>query len=279
MTPRHVVLERIVRRAPLAVSAFDMATGSRISDGLRLTARPYLRGTPVYEAQRAPMSGNLGFYSLPELRAYEHGRVSLEDICPDNAPPNYLVVIEDTKSRYLPHLWAMCLPYGERNAAGEFQPRLFEPSLFSSATRGSLGSSFGVVRGELWDATAQRPASWAFVRAVTAGAEAYALSDQRGVFVLYIAFPKPMAQGTPLNAQNWSLAIHVRYQPSALNFHASAPRDAPPDQVSILQQQAASFAETGLQQHNVTLNYLDGAVLATRPAAEEDDGRAWVIPA
>lgn len=280
MLPRHTVLERVVRRSPFALLAFDITTGALVNAGLRLTARPYHKGYPVIEAQRSPISGNLGFYSLPNLRPYEHGEAALEDFCPDNADPNYLLMIEDAQGHYLPQIIALRLPYGVKNNSGVWEAKAFETLLFSNPARPKPGPSYGLVSGELWDSTNKRPAAWAFVTARDpAGAEAHTLSDARGMFALFIAYPKPDTVNTPLNRQVWPLDIGANFQPTALVQHANAPPGAPPDQRSILAQAAASFAKDGAAKQSLDLKYGEAAVLKTQPAAEPADGRAWIVPA
>lgn len=281
MLPRHTVLEQVIRRVPFALLASDITTGTLVNAGLRLTARPYSRGFPVIEAQRAPVSGNLGFYSLPNLRTYEHGEAALEDFCPDSANPNYLLLIEDAQGRYLPQVIALCLPYGVKNSSGVWEAKAFETMLFSSPARPTAGPSYGLIRGELWDSTNQRPAAWALISAQTSdrASGGIALSDARGMFALFIAYPKPGTANTPLNQQSWTLDISVRYQPSARVHHASAPPGAPPDQRSILAQAAATFTEGGAATTALDLSYGAAAILKTQPAAEPEDGRAWITPA
>lgn len=281
MLPRHTVLERVIRRAPFALLAYDITTGASVTAGLRLTARPYDRGHPVIDAQRAPLSGNLGFYSLPNLRHYEHGQAVIEDFCPDNAPPNYLLLLEDAQGRYLPQVFSLCLPYGVKNVSGEWEARAFETLLFSGPARPTAGPSYGLIRGELWDSVNQRPAAWAFISARTpdGAAEGHTLSDARGMFALFITYPRPVTVNTPLNRQSWTIEVSVRYQPSVLVHHASAPQGAPPDQRSILSQTGATFTRDGAAIAPLKLQYGTAAVLKTQPAAEPETGRAWITPA
>ncbi len=282
----NTILEKVIRRAPFALQAFDIVTGAVINRGLRLTARPFEKRWPVYKADRAPVSGNLGFYNLPGLREYQHGEAPIESFCPEGADPNYIILIEDEQNRFLPVTNALCLPYGVTNDQGERVPAVYQTTLFSSPTRLLPIHSYGLIRGEIWDRSNNRPAAWAKVEGLidsnpNSVQDSFAITDARGMFSLFIGYPKVSAEAAgSLNEKTWAVKLSVKYDPEALQWHKNAPQGAPPDIKSIWGQETTALIEPGELVMLLELTYGEPAIFRTAPIGGANmDGRAWINPA
>lgn len=207
MTGRFISLEKIIRRAPLALRFVDLLLDKPISDGLeaqafRLRNGAVVRETPPVTAQRSLQSGIYGFQHLDGLRDYELDRRPLTDFCPDEAAePNYLITVRDRLRRYQPVLMALCLP----------QPHVVAVDLFSTGDR-LVPDTFGVVRVQLWDSEAEAPAAWALVQVTLAGGDFIGLADDRGMVAVHVPYP-PLPEGGP-NPILWDVTLQVFYRPA-----------------------------------------------------------------
>lgn len=255
---RVVVLETLIRRAPLGMRFIDLARGVAVSDSLVVRAWPLTMPTLGRYALCSPLSGVYGFRTLPGLHGYEVGAQAAEEWCgsPPSGPlgvepgdfdalhdlvdangdlplANFVVAIEDRQGRFLSQTLLVCLP----------KEHMLEVPLFSAPAR-ATPSGLGVVRGEVWVRGAG-PAAWALVTARADSAATYAaVTDERGMFALFLPYAGPLPPlvgsppygGTALERLSWSLTIEVFYKPVQQRRVAWL---TPPDTRSILDQPAA----------------------------------------
>lgn len=244
-----IPLEKIVRRAPLAVRLIDAAFNQPATSVLNVTAYRLdttkapafqtLVNTPRQFAMRSPMSGIYGFAMLDGLIDYEWDRRPASDYCPaPDSAPNYAIAIQDMAGLFMPQTLALCLP----NSVP--QDNLLEVDLQSNVTR-TLPDSFGVLRADLWDVTRNQPAAWALVQANLAPTLTYTtIADSRGVAMLPMPYPPPERSpqfgNQPLNKLTWPCAVQVHYAPALhkhlLQFDGAKLAGLPPTTRSILDQ-------------------------------------------
>jgi len=242
-------LERIGYRAPLGLRCRDGVTGQEIGDGLVATAWWQADPADTKDASPSPYSGLLGFGSLPgpagapdRLRVRAAAGAQLT--WPAAGPPEpYLVRIVDRYRRYLPVLLATDVPPGGA----------VDVALYSAPAR-PCPSGFATVRGQTRDAAGALPLPWCVVE-VDTGADVYpTVSDDQGLFLLYLPYPEalpPLVGSLPygdgLGALTWQLTVRVRSQPGVLvRPPGSGPGD-PPERGSIDGQAAAQIEDSGPQ--------------------------------
>lgn len=248
------VLETIGRYTPLGLRLWDGARDEAVVDALRVEAWPADAGRPRRGAFRTA-SGVYAFERLPGLRL---------DAAPEGSPVetrDFVVEVADLRRRFTPIALRLGLPLpfpgvfpdGADASPGAHLPGL---PLYSSPTR-PLSSELAVVRGELHDAAAGRPAAHAWVRLTLPGqAEAHAqdtwdgLADGEGRFAVFFPHPvfiealasppdgsPPPAGGLPpLDERRWDLVLEVFYEPDAQTPLAGT---ALPDFQSLLNQSPA----------------------------------------
>jgi hypothetical protein len=251
------VLEQLIRRAPLGLRFRDLTREAPVSDGLAVSAWPLGRPAERREAVVSPASGVYGFRTLPGLGSYEAGERPADDWCgsppygsavpagelPElggiiggaSAPPfaNFVVSVDDARGRYLPQTLFLCLP----------RERLLEVPLFSAPAR-PTPPGLGVVRAELWERSANRPAAWAMLTARADGETFVGLADARGMAVVFLPYARPLPPlagsppygGAALDQLQWPLRVEVFYQPAQQRRVAGR---AVPDTRSLLEQAAA----------------------------------------
>jgi len=288
------LLEAVVKRAPLGLRFHDLAYSVNVTDGLNVTARPYDKPKPMLTAAHSPVSGVYGFYTLPGMRAYEDNQKPVTDWCVAGSPPNWVISVEDTQERFLPQVMPMCLP----------KEQLLVVQLYSTPSRPAM-AGYATVRGELWDNTNNKPASWAVVSAANGlGGDFVGVADGRGMFVLFLPYPKPI-NGTPLNQQQWPLTFQILYQPSAQRWIGQpapepttgetieqAKQRIPPDSNVLFQQSAATIFDIAAASNaslTTALRYRTDLVLKTRDKEPDSatyveefkiaQHRLWVAPA
>jgi hypothetical protein len=251
------VLERVIRRAPLGLRCRDLARETVVSDGLTVLAWPLGRPAERRAALVSPLSGIHGFRSLPGLRGYEVGELPADAWCGSPpyagalpagelaeleglvsgalAPPfaNFVVTIDDRLGRFLPQTLFLCLP----------RESVLEVPLFAAPAR-PTPPGLGVVRAELWERAANRPASWALLTARADGETYVGLADARGMAVIFLPYARPLPPlvgsppygGAALDQLSWPVRIELFYQPAQQRRLAG--RDVP-DTRSLLEQAAA----------------------------------------
>jgi hypothetical protein len=251
------VLESLIRRAPLGLRCRDLAREAVVSDGLTVLAWPLGRPAERRAALVSPISGIHGFRSLPGLGDYETGALPADAWCGSppyggalpagnltdleglvsgaSAPPfaNFVVTIDDRLGRFLPQTLFLCLP----------RESLLEVPLFPAPAR-PTPPGLGVVRAELRERAAGRPAGWALVTARADGESYVGLADARGMVVIFLPYARPLPPlvgsppygGAALDQLSWPVRIEVFYQPAQQRRLAG--RDVP-DTRSLLEQAAA----------------------------------------
>lgn len=230
-----VSLEKVIKRAPLGLRFKDIVRDINVTDGLMVQALPRNAAQPLIPALRSPVSGIYGFRSLPGLRDYEWGLRPASDWCTNGGTPeeaNFVIVIEDQQGRFLPQVLLTCLP----------REQLVEVPLYSSPARVVPGG-YAVIRGEVWNNSANAPARWAVVTAMPGG---YAtVTDAKGLFALFIPYPplaeSPIFDSVPVPELHWPLTFQVLYEPDA---QVEVLEDYPPNTASIIAQAAATVFDT-----------------------------------
>lgn len=224
MAQKFVLLEKVIRRAPLGMRFRDVLRGGemRVNDGLLVMAWPKDNAQAVYQvekgiqAARSPMSGNYGYHELPGLYAYQVGK----DDNPD--PLDFVVYVEDRYQRFLPQVLLLALP----------RERPLDVQLYSSPTR-PRPAGLGLMYGQLWHPLTDTPAAWAVIQATWDAEHVYqAIADERGMFNLFFTYPPPPQQDNgsldklKLDALEWPFTIEVFFQPDAPQIEIIGP---PPD--------------------------------------------------
>lgn len=251
-------LERTGYRAPLALRCADQVGGGTVADGLGALARREGDTAPPVTATRSPVSGLLGFGSLPGQRAAEWtrstGGAPLTWPAPGAGTP-FVVQVTDRDRRFLPTTLRVEVPV---TAPAEVP-------LFSAAAR-PAPSGWATVRGEVRVDGTGAPAAWSVVQVATDGTQYRTVADDAGRYLLYLPYPEalpPLSGGdsTGLAAVTWPLTVGVGHQPGAL----TAPRDAapadPPFLDSILGQASSAIAVDGATQPTITAILAFGATL------------------
>jgi hypothetical protein len=212
---------------PLGFRLYDAALDSSVTEGLLVQAwRQDGEFGPV-AAIRSP-SGVYGFHHLPGLRSVEYSNGAAVSSPPLALP--FVVTVEDRLGRFLPTSFGLTLPLSFRGlfpAAPPSPPgasaRLF---LFSGPQR-TVPAGLAVVRADLWDVDAAKPAAHAVVRVEAGGRIHTGIAGARGQAL--VLFPEPdvesLRTGSPpgigqVPPQNvhWPVVARVRYQPSHLRF-------------------------------------------------------------
>jgi hypothetical protein len=191
---------------------------------------------------------------------------------PEGGVPNFVVSVEDEQERFLPQTLLLCLP----------KEKLLEVPLFSAPARAGW-PGMGVVRGEVWDNSGDRPAGWAFVAASSGPGSTYtAVADERGMFVLFLPYAGslPALVGSPPHGEagvdqvSWPLTLEVFYQPGKLDRQAGL---RAPETRSILQQARAQVLDSlAVQGSSITRRIYLGSELV---AATTGKPRLLVVPA
>ena len=238
-----VVIERVVRVAPLGIRFFDPATGRHVSE-LVVRARPILRPAadplPLFANPSGVFALNSG---VPSVREFEISRATLG---PDAdfwsnfpAPAAYRLTVSDPLERFLPFTLTVDVPtlglfvwhsgIGSPIEALEGQP-VGDPPLFSAPWR-ATPEGMAVLRADLHDPIAQRAAAWAIVEVRYAGKLlGRGMASDGGQVVVFFPYPAPLGflpesppGGPPsppgagsLWEQTWPVAIRVAYAPASV---------------------------------------------------------------
>jgi hypothetical protein len=239
MSERIIHLEKIIRRAPLALRFRDLLLDKPIGEGLEVQAwrveQDAIPSTALpATAQRSLQSGIYGFNHLDGLLDYEMDRRPLTDYCADEqAPFNFIVTVRDRLGRYQPAVLDYCLP----------KARVVEVTLFPTVNR-LMPDTFGVIRAQLWDREQQRPAMDALLAVTIAGGRYMGRADERGMVAVFVALPplpksQAEANGTP-KAITWPVQARAFYRPAAAAEVIQIPGEPTPRRLygSILQQNA-----------------------------------------
>jgi hypothetical protein len=247
------VLDRFSLFTPLGIRLWDRVTNSVIADeGLRVTTYPKANAN-LKTYGGANSQGVYVFRKLPGLRSSENGVAAGGGANPPAQLP-YVVEVLDYAQRFLPLQIALTLPLRGLFALPCVSvgtppaPTTLVP-LFSAPARAITGG-LAVLRAELWDKAANKPAAWVVMDVRVAGKPPFqGMSDDKGRIALLFPYPEPtdfaadstfdvatpanppQLQGSPLVDHQWAVEIHAYYQPSRPNI---------PDLCSILAQAEAS---------------------------------------
>lgn len=282
------VLERLTLTAPLGVTFHDTATGSRVGSGLDVTIRPEANARSSARMFPNP-SGVYVLNSAPGLaREFLFGAGDEEFWSNLPAPQTYVLEVSDPQSRFQPFSLEIDLPvrgvFNWVSPLADSPPAVEAPAtipLYSAPTR-RVPPGMGVVRADLHDTQADKPAAWAMVEARYDGAlVARGMSDARGSLALIFPRPAPRAaspdpfvdsppapRSPPLFEQTWELVLSAGYAGVAPGTSV-----APiPDLRAALEQLSAPPArlwadrEGGAELEHVTLLYGRELVLRTEGA-------------
>jgi hypothetical protein len=286
-------LDVVALSAPLGVRFVDSLTSRFIADGLRVTAYPSSQPSLRCTA-RLNRSNVYVFHELPGLRRFEFSDVAISGSWSQPAQP-FTVEVVDEFARFLPCSFAVQLPErgifqldcpgGGVSSALVPGSDLRAVALYSASTR-QLESSFAVVRAELWDAIACRPAAWAVVEVQAGGGSLVrGLCDERGSVALFFPYPEPVdlpagsisslfPLSPPLSAQSWPVELSAFYRPR-LQIPAI------PDLCGTLgQPPAALWADSARSQPLGTLELKYGRELSVRTTdGSKPLANLWVTPA
>jgi hypothetical protein len=287
------VIERHCLVTPLGVRFLDDFSGGPVADGLEVWTWP--DGMPQLRVPLRPAgSASYAAHHLPGFRELGAGAGDESFwrrwLGPEHRR-TFVIDARDRAGRFLPvqarvdlpvrgfvHLpCAAALPAGRRHGV----------PLFSASTR-SVPATAAVVRAQLLDRSARRPASWAMVDLRLDGRViARGMADRDGRVVLLFPYPEPqsawvsspaevMAPSSPprlpLEEQRWELDLEVRYERTAV--------PAPvPDLCEALAQPAAEAVADDTSPTapltRLTLRYGERMVLRTANTAAHE--RGWLV--
>jgi hypothetical protein len=242
-------METFSRVAPLGVRFWDIVSRRIVDTGLTVIAYPQGQAT-----QRTSLFPNRsGVYVLHHasgFRDFEHGGGDAAFWRNAPSPRPFIVEVSDQETRFQPFSFTVDVPRRGLLTATETtsssppsSPPLGIP-LYSSVAR-AVPAGMAVVRAELWDAMADKPAAWALLEVRITGQEpARGLADDKGRIVVMFPYPEPVPGtfGSPLGsppgggqrsvfAQAWPLQLQAFYSPQAVvpvlpqleRVHAQAP--------------------------------------------------------
>ena len=224
-------LDTLVYRSPLGYRFIDPALDLPVTDGLVVTARP-LVGGPTIKAQQ----NGEGIYLFGRLPGVPADGVWPAD-SPAAPPLEFLIEVQDRLSRFLPVATVVSLPAAES---------LKEFFLFSAPTRRE-STGLGVIRGQLWDQSADQPAAYGVLEAEDQDGETwYGVADDRGCVALLFPYPvfgtsqtgSPPGSTTVLMGQGWSYTLTAWYQPQSVTYPTGSSR---PELKTVLAQAACSI--------------------------------------
>lgn len=219
--------------APLGFCFWDGLTARIIGDGLAV--RAYLGGAVgARERELIAVPNRAGVYVLRGLPRFESR--------PKEALPRELrVEVRDEQCRFLPFAFTLSLPaqglfdwiYGDglppappqeppappANKSAQKPPKrpAFIP-LFSSPTR-TAPAATAVIRAQLFDPVAKRPAAWAVLEArPEGGPPALGIANEGGSIAVMMTYPKlpVIGERTALGERSWPLRLAARYSPAAV---------------------------------------------------------------
>lgn len=214
------VFDRWSWRAWLGVRFWEHGFDRPVGEGLLVTAYALdSQGAPqtsVFSVRARPNpEGVYVFHTLPRAGGAAG---------PPGAGAGAVAVeVRDPRGRFLPVVYVTDDPLNDSSlfltAGSAIDPGAEEPRfyLFSSPARRVSPRAAAVVRAQLWDRTAARPAAYAVLEVSWDEQVWYGLADERGSAL--VAFPYPPAPPSPggaaprgLYEQRWELEARVRYQ-------------------------------------------------------------------
>jgi hypothetical protein len=200
-----------------------------------------------------------------------------------------VVGARDLLGRFLPVQVRVELPVkglAQPTCAPQLPPgRRHGVPLFSAPTR-SVPATAAIVRADLYDRSAKRPASWAVVDATLDGRPvARGMADDQGHLLLLFAYPEPQSSWSsppaaspaspprlPLSEQSWAIDIMARYE------RGLATREVPDLGEALTQSSADLLADAGSPSANLTqLTLQYGATTVLRTANTIGTERGYVL--
>jgi hypothetical protein len=226
-------LETLSLVAPFGTRFMDSVLKTPITDGLHVTAYP--NALPQRRLS-VPHNGSGAFFlhEGPGLRQFQFGKGDDDYWGGITEKVPYTFEVVDRLGRFVPHLFTVDLPHR----------RLFTPSclrtpansnppagvpLYSTPAR-LLPPGTMVIRAQLWDRTAQRPAAFAVVEAIegvvmggvfTAKAGALpqrGISDENGGLAIILPVPQPDTLKPVKERLKWLFNLSAFYAPPAGGF-------------------------------------------------------------
>ncbi|MBX3628701.1 MAG: hypothetical protein KF908_02085 [Nitrosomonas sp.] len=270
MMPEVQVLERTVRRAPLGLCVWDIATATHSIAGLEIDV--VMQKHP--QSRVRAFVNRSGIYcaaNLPGLHEFELGDTDNADTW--KALHRYRVEVRDPADRFLPFSfdidlpvrglinwptsWASLLqsfvPLTEGNApparAIEYMP------LFSSPGR-QVAGPLAVIRAQLREDGTDRPAAWCLLTvSIDATVHGIGLADREGRVAILFPYPKrprPELTSPPsvTNSIRWDLVLTAYYVPY-VSDSVDTPAPDIPDLSTVFEQLNAPrtlFPEVSLLQ-------------------------------
>lgn len=254
MSQQPFVLEHLTRVTPLGLRLWDQVSMGIVSEGLVVTAYPI---TNPLRRTRAIVnrSGVFAFQDLPGLRAVEYGKGDSDFWA--NLPPlsSFVVEVVDEQERFQPFQFTVGLPVKGlltwASDSAESPPRVLPYlSLYSTPTR-SVPAGMAVLRADLRDWVAGKPAAWAVLEARLDGQPPVkGIAGKDGRIALVFPYPEPVSgplgsppesppsgERKPLLAQKWAVTLQAWYS-------ASASIPDRPDLSTVFTQQPATLLAT-----------------------------------
>jgi hypothetical protein len=271
---------------PLGIRFWDFVQDRPIDAGLQVSAQALVPGIKPVAAMRT-LSGVYAMRGLSGLHDVEYPQEPLDG---STSPPRlipFVITVADLSRRFLPQLFSVDLPLAYRGiflseaitSPPGAVPRAY---LFSAPTRAATPGS-AVIRADLWDVVAGRPAAHAALRLTVAGNVWNGIADDQGRAA--VQFPLPLLEklslGSPpgsgqgsIFGTTWPVVVQIPYQPSQLRFpladlpDIAAPWNRLPSLKSILNEQGTAqiwTSESGppVSATTATLRYGEELVLST----------------
>jgi hypothetical protein len=253
-------LDHLRMVAPLGLRFWDRVTERAVSDGLVVTAYPVGQpDSPRRVQARTSYSGVYVFQHLPGMQAAEAGE---GDDAYWQSPPvsrPFIIEVVDLERRFQSFLLDAHLPVRglfEVECGIVQSPPLSAPAtvpLFSAASRPVPGA-MAVLRADLWDVLAERPAAWATLTAKVAGQRPLtAVADEQGRLSLFFPYPEPedllpespLSTGTSLMKQEWTIELEAAYDRLEPKAFTEGGRLAVQELCAIVSQSGATLWENG----------------------------------
>jgi len=241
----------------LGIQFWDQTMDQAVTDGLMVAAQ-------LQNAEYSPLpavrtcSGVYAFQGLRSLNEVEYPAGDAPPASPPKTLP-FIITVLDSLNRFLPMIFTveLPLPYSGLFLSND---TVSPPGsgarayVFSAPTR-SAGTGIAVVRADLWDHEADRPAAFAALQVSVNGQVWIGIADDQGR--AQIQFPSPLVQRLslgsppgigqgPISGMSWPIQVQVSYQPGVLSFPLKNAQDVvwpwnvAPSLKSILDSQKAA---------------------------------------
>jgi len=247
--------EQLTRVTPLGVRFWDQVSRGVVSEGLVVTVYPL--GNPRRRTRAMPnRSGVFVAQNLPGLRSVEYGKGDAGfwvGVTPPSSPFNIEVV--DERGRFQPFQFTVDLPVKgllpwAPDVADSPPSVLPVLPLYSTPAR-TVPAGMAVLRADLKDWIADRPAAWAVLEARFDGqSPVRGIAGKDGRIALVFPYPEPLSgplgsppgsppsgERKPLLEQNWAVMLKAWYSASGMLSNR-------PDLSSVFMQQPVTLLAT-----------------------------------